>query len=97
MFELETLIAMGVGAALVAVAPVVASVTGREHRLATSISAAGRNLTKPGLKLGICLADKSSGLVRKVGHGLSEAGESLTDLVAEARADLEQAKAAKNG
>ena len=97
MFELETLIAMGVGAALVAVAPVVAAVTGRENKLATSISSAGRNLTKQGLKLGITVADASSGLIRKVGHGLSEAGESLTDLVAEARADLEQAKAAKKG
>lgn len=96
MFELETLIAMGVGAALVAVAPVVASVTGREHRLANAISGAGRKVTKQGLKLGICLADRSSELVRRVGHGLSEAGESFTDLLAEARADVEQAKAAKN-
>ncbi len=95
MFELETLLAMGVGAALVAVAPVVAAVTGRENRVATAISSTGRSITKQGLKLGICLADRSSNLVRKVGHGLSEAGESFTDLVAEAKADLEQAKAAK--
>ena len=97
MLELETLIAFSVGAVLVAVAPVVTSVTGRENRLATSISAAGRNLTKQGLKLVICVADRSSGLVNKVGHGLSEATESLTDLVAEARVDLVLAKAAKNG
>lgn len=96
MFELETLIAMGIGAALVAVAPVVASVTGRDHKLATSISAAGRNLTKTGMKLGIRLADASSGLFSKIGHGLSEAGESFTDLMAEARADLEQAKTARD-
>lgn len=96
MFELETLIAMGVGAALVAVAPVVAAVTGREHRLTNAMSSAGRSITKQGLKLGICLADRSSGLVRRVGHGLSEAGESFTDLLAEAKADLEQAKAAKS-
>jgi len=97
MFELEALIAMGIGAALVAVAPVVASVTGREHRITTAISGAGRNLTKQGFKLGLCIADRSSGLVRRVGAGLSEAGESFTDLLAEAKADLEQAKAAKNG
>jgi hypothetical protein len=35
--------------------------------------------------------------VRRVGQGLSEAGESFTDLLAEAKADLEQAKSAKNG
>ena len=97
MLELETLIAFSVGAVLVAVAPVVTSVTGRENRLATSISATGRNLTKQGIKLVICVADRSSDLVNKVGHGLYEASESLTDLVAEARADLELAKAAKNG
>jgi len=97
MFELEALIAMGVGAALVAVAPLVASVTGREHRITNAISGAGRSLTKQGLKVGICIADRSSGLVRRVGQGLSEAGESFTDLLAEAKADLEQAKAAKNG
>ena len=95
MFELETLIAMGVGAALVAVAPLAAAITGRESRLATSLSNAGRTITKQGLKVGICLADASANLASKVGHGLSEAGESFTDLVAEARADLEQAKAAK--
>ncbi len=95
MFELEMLIAMGFGAALVAVAPVVAAVTGRENRVASAVSHTGRSITKQGLKLGICIADRSSGLVRKVGHGLSEAGESFTDLLAEAKADLEQAKAAK--
>ena len=73
MLELETLIAFSVGAVLVAVAPVVTSVTGRENRLATSISATGRNLTKQGIKLVICVADRSSDLVNKVGHGLSEA------------------------
>jgi len=97
MLEFETLLAMGLGAALVAVAPVVASVTGREHPLANSISSAGRRFTKQGLKLGICVADRSSALFQRVGHGLAEAGESLTDLVAEARADLEAAKAAKQG
>ena len=95
MFELETLIAFGIGAALVAVAPLAKAVTGRDHGITTSISNAGRSLTKQGLKLGIAVADASAGLVNKVGHGLSEAGESFTDLVAEARADLEQAKASK--
>lgn len=95
MLELETLLAMGLGAALVAVAPVVTAVTGREHRLATAISGAGRSLTKQGLKVGIRLADSTSGLARQVGHGLCEARESLADLVAEAQADLDQAKAAR--
>lgn len=97
MFELETLIAFGIGAALVAVAPLATAITGRENGLANSISNAGRSLTKQGLKLGIRLADASGSLVGKVGHGLSEAGESFTDLVAEARADLEQAKPSKKG
>lgn len=95
MFELETIIAFGIGAALVAVAPLATAITGKEHGIANSLSNAGRSLTKQGLKLGISVADATSSLVGKVGHGLSEAGESFTDLVAEARADLEQAKAAK--
>ncbi|MFM7265052.1 MAG: hypothetical protein ACKOZW_05580 [Cyanobium sp.] len=95
MLELETLIAMGLGAALVAVAPVVAAVTGREHRVADAISGAGRSLATQGFKVGIRIADSTSDLARRVGQGLSEAGESLTDLMAEAKADLEQAKATK--
>jgi hypothetical protein len=96
MLEFETLIAMGLGAALVAVAPVVAAVTGREHGVANAISGAGRSLAKQGLKVGIRIADGTSGLARRVGHGLSEAGETLTDLMAEAKADLDQAKAARD-
>lgn len=95
MLELETLLAMGLGAALVAVAPVVTAVTGREHRVAQAISGAGRSLTKQGLKVGIRIADSTAGLARRVGEGLSEAGESFTDLMAEAQADLDQAKAAR--
>lgn len=69
--------------------------TGREHRVANAISGTGRSLTKQGLKVGIRIAESTSGLARRVGQGLSEAGESISDLMAEAKADLEQAKAAK--
>ena len=92
MFELEMLVAMGLGAALVAVAPVVVSVTGRESRVATRISSLGRSITKQGLKFTIRLADRTSGLASKLGQGLSEAGECFGDLMAEARADIEQSR-----
>jgi len=93
MFELELLIAMGLGAALVAIAPAVKAVGGGENRVSRSIGDTGRAITKQGLKLGIRLADSTGGLLRGISQGFSEVGESFTDLLAEAKADLEQSKA----
>lgn len=93
MFELELLIAMGLGAALVAIAPAVKAVSGGENRVSRSIGDTGRSITKQGLKLGIRVADGTGGILRSIGHGFSEVGESFTDLFAEAKADLEQSKA----
>ncbi|QNI85799.1 hypothetical protein SynPROS71_02023 [Synechococcus sp. PROS-7-1] len=92
MFELEFLLAMGVGAALVAVAPAVKAVSGKETDWSRSVSNSGRTITKQGLKLGIRLADTTGALLKGVGHGFSEVSETFTDLLAEARADLETNK-----
>jgi len=51
MFELETLVAFGIGAGLVALAPVLRSVLGTESSLAASVGSTGRNLTKKASKL----------------------------------------------
>ena len=42
MFELEYLVAFALGASLVAITPIAASVSGRESRLTKAISGAGR-------------------------------------------------------
>jgi hypothetical protein len=47
-------------------------------------------ITKQGLKLGLVVADKTSSAVKGIGRGLAEVGESFTDVLAEARADLAQ-------
>ena len=88
MFELEYLIAFGIGAGLVAVTPVVASVAGKESSVTKSISGAGRGLTKQSLKLGLVIGSKCSGLFSGVKSGLTEVGESFGDILAEAKADL---------
>jgi hypothetical protein len=91
MFELEALIAMGVGAALVAVAPLVvgrrpsASPHQRHQRCWPVPDQAGTQ----GWHLH-CRSLFVCAVAREV-----EAGESFTDLLAEAKANLEQAKAAK--
>ena len=82
MFELEYLIAFAFGAGLVAITPVAASVAGREGKLTKSISGAGRGITKQGLKLGIVVASKASGLFSGMKSVLIEVGESFGDLVA---------------
>jgi hypothetical protein len=92
MFELETLIAFGIGAGLVALAPVVGLITGKDSKLTTSVGSAGRSLTKKGLKAGLFLTDKAGSAARFVGHGFSEVGESFADILAEAKADLAQSK-----
>lgn len=95
MLELETLLAFGIGAGLVALAPVVAAVAGRESKLTKGVTQTGRTLTKQGLKVGLVVADKAGEAVRGISHGLSEVGESFSDIIAEARADMAQAKDSK--
>ena len=97
MFELEYLIAFAFGAGLVAITPVAASVAGRESKLTKSISGAGRGITKQGLKLGIVVASKASGLFSGMKSGLSEVGESFGDILAEAKADLAESKSKPSG
>jgi hypothetical protein len=95
MFELEYLIAFAFGAGLVAITPVAASIAGRESKLTKTISGAGRGITKQGLKLGIVVGSKASGLFSSVKSGVSEVGESFGDILAEAKADLAESKTTK--
>ena len=96
MFELEYLLAFALGASLVAITPIAASVSGRESRLTKAISGAGRSITKQGLKVGIVVGSKASGLFTGVKSGLSEVGESFGDILAEAKADLAETKPTKS-
>jgi hypothetical protein len=95
MLELETLIAFGIGAGLVAFTPVVAAIAGKESKITLNVAKAGRSITKQGVKAGLVVADKASGLARGIGNGFSEVGESFNDIFAEAKADLEQSKDAE--
>ena len=56
MFELEYLLAFGLGAGLVALTPVVAAAAGKESAITKTVSGAGRGLTKQGLKAGLFVA-----------------------------------------
>lgn len=96
MLELETLVAFGIGAGLVALAPVVAALAGKDSGITRGVTQTGRSLTKQGLKVGLVVADKAGAAVRGISHGLSEVGESFSDIVAEARADMAQAKEDKS-
>jgi hypothetical protein len=96
MLELETLLAFGLGAGLMALAPVVAAVAGKDSKITGAVSGTGRSITKQGLKIGLVVANKTSSAVKGISLGLAEVGESFTDVLAEAKADLAQpGKAAK--
>ncbi len=95
MFELETLLAFGIGAGLVALAPVATAVLGKENGLATSMGSTGRKLTKSSLKVGLFVVDKTASAVKVVGTGLAEVGETFGDILAEAKTELSQAKDGK--
>jgi hypothetical protein len=88
MFELETLAAFCLGAGLMALVPALSAVAGKDSKLTTAVSTTGRSITKQGLKVGLVVADKTSGVVKSVGRGLAEVGESFSDVMAEAKADL---------
>lgn len=94
MLELETLAAFCIGAGLMALVPALSAVAGKDSKLTTTVAHTGRTITKQGMKVGLVVADKTSGAVRSVGRGLSEVGESFADVLAEAKADLAQPKAA---
>ena len=96
MFELEYLVAFALGAGLVAITPIAASVSGSESKLTKAISGAGRGITKQGLKVGIVVGSKASGIFTGLKSGLSEVGESFGDILAEAKADLAENKAPKS-
>lgn len=89
MFELETLLAFGVGAGLVALAPVVRRMghTG----LGDSMGQAGRTMAKGGIKVGVTVAGVAGSAARNVAKHAAEAAESLVDLVAEAKSEMEAA------
>jgi hypothetical protein len=95
MFELEVLVAFGIGAGLMALAPAVSAVSGGS-KLSRSMSETGRDLTKRGLKVGVIVVDKVSEVTSAVVHNVSELGESFGDLVAEAKADLAQDRSKSN-
>ena len=95
MLELETLIAFGFGAGLVALAPVVAAIAGKESKITESVTQAGRKITKQGIKVGLVVADKASDVAQGIGNSVSEVGESFRDIFAEAKADLAQTKEVK--
>tara|TARA_B100001564_G_scaffold285765_1_gene248749 strand:- start:1012 stop:1392 length:381 start_codon:yes stop_codon:yes gene_type:complete len=88
MFELEYLVAFSLGAALVAITPVVSTVAGRESSVTRTISGVGRGLTKQGLKVGIVIGSTITGAFSGIKSGVNEIGESFGDILAEAKADL---------
>ena len=88
MFELETLLAFGVGAGLVALAPMVRRLG--NPQLGDSMGNVGRSMAKGGIKMGVTVAGAASTAARSVARHTAEAVESLGDLVAEARTELDQ-------
>lgn len=85
VFELETLIAFGLGASLVALAPVVRKYGNVE--LGDSMQNAGRSMAKQGIKVGVTVAGVAGAAVRGVAKRAAEAAESVGDLVAEVRSE----------
>ena len=63
MFELEYLLAFGLGAGLVALTPVVAAAAGKESAITKTVSGAGRGLTKQGLQAGLFVGGRVAGRV----------------------------------
>ena len=90
------MLAFGLGAGLMALAPVVAAVAGKDSKITGAVSGTGSSITKQGLKIGLVVANKTYSAVKGISRGLAEVGESFTDVLAEAKADLAQpGKAAK--
>ena len=87
MLELETFFAFGVGAGLVALAPMVSRLG--NHQLGDSMNHVGRSMAKGGIKVGVTVAGAAGKAARSVALHVAEAAESLGDLVAEARTELD--------
>ncbi len=87
MFELETVLAFGVGAGLVALAPMVRRLG--NPQLGDSMNNVGRTMAKSGIKVGVTVAGAAGNAARSVARHAAEAAESLGDLVAEARTELD--------
>ena len=88
MFELETVLAFGVGACLVALAPLVRK--SGNPQVGDSMSATGKSLAKRGIKVGVAVAGVASSAAQTIARGAAEAAESFNDLVAEAKAEMSQ-------
>ena len=88
MFELETVLAFGVGASLVALAPMVKRMG--NHQLSDSISSEGKSMAKNGIKVGVTVAGVAGSAARNVAKTAAEAAESFVDLVAEAKSEMEE-------
>jgi hypothetical protein len=89
VFELETVLAFGVGAGLVALAPMVRRLG--NPQLGDSMNHVGRTMAKGGIKVGVTVAGAAGNAARTVARHAAEAAESLGDLVAEARTELDTA------
>lgn len=85
MLELETLLAFGVGAGLMALAPMVRRLG--HQPLGDSMTSVGKSMAKGGIKVGVSVAGVASKAAQSVVSHASEASESFMDLVAEARSE----------
>lgn len=92
MFELESVLAFGVGASLVALAPMVRRMG--NHKLGDSMSSVGKTMAKSGIKVGVTVAGAAGTAARTVARTAAEAAESFVDLVAEAKSELDDSAAA---
>ena len=94
MFELETVFAFGVGAGLVAMAPMVRRMG--NHQLSDSMSTVGKSMAKNGIKVGVTVAGVAGTAARNVARTAAEAAESFVDLVAEAKSEMDESGAASD-
>ena len=86
MFELETVLFLGLGAGLMALAPLVRNAG--NHKLGDSMAQSGRSMAKGGVKLGVVVAGAAGGAASYVARQAAEAAESFVDLVVEAKSEL---------
>ena len=93
MFELETLLAFGVGAGLVALAPMVRRLG--NPQLGDSMTNVGKTMAKGGIKVGVTVAGAASKAAQSVASHAAEAAESIADLVAEVRSEMDETSPAK--
>jgi len=93
MFELETVLAFGVGAGLVALAPMVRRLG--NPQLGDSMTNVGKSMAKNGIKVGVTVAGVASKAAQSVATHAAEAAESFVDLVAEARSEMTESSESK--